>query len=72
MNLPIRNVALPIALMTLCVALSGCGNKGPLVKPSAIPAATPAATAPAAEQPAGDAATNEAPETGSGTPAARR
>lgn len=67
MNLPIRNVALPFALMTLCVALSGCGNKGPLVKPSDAPATTPAAATPA-----GDAAIDETPETGSGTPAARR
>ncbi len=71
MNLPIRNAALPIALMMLCVALSGCGNKGPLVKASDVPAATPAAAAPATEEPASDA-TSEAPETGSGTPAARR
>ncbi|MEO5629086.1 MAG: lipoprotein [Thermomonas sp.] len=69
MNLPIRNVALPLALMTLCVALSGCGNKGPLVRASDVPP-PPAAVAPAAEQPASDA-TSEEPETSSGTPAAR-
>ncbi len=72
MNLPIRSVALLIALLSLCVALAGCGNKGPLIRASEAPAAAKAAVKPpAVETPASDA-TSEEPETSSGTPAAHR
>ncbi|MDI1254013.1 lipoprotein [Thermomonas sp.] len=75
MNVPIKNIALLIALSIACVALTGCGNKGPLVKPSNIPATMPAAkpaVAPAAAVPASDSVVTPVPEPASGTPAARR
>ena len=75
MNLPtmpsIKNIALLIAFPIACVALAGCGNKGPLVKPSDIPAAAPAAT-PEKVDPATEPDATPAPQPVSGTPAARR
>lgn len=60
-------VTLLIASSIACMALAGCGNKGPLVKPSATPAPAPEA-APATGEPA----PTPASEPASGTPAARR
>ncbi|MGV8922489.1 MAG: LPS translocon maturation chaperone LptM [Thermomonas sp.] len=56
-----------------CVALAGCGNKGPLVKPSDIPVPVlaPADASPADPQAADPAATTPAAEPASDTPAAR-
>ncbi|MGV8944376.1 LPS translocon maturation chaperone LptM [Thermomonas sp.] len=63
--LSMKNTALLIGLAIACAALSGCGNKGPLVKPSVTPAETPAtpAVTPAAAEPVAE------PDV---TPAARR
>ena len=75
MNLPIKNIALLSALLTVSVILAGCGNKGPLVKPSDIPAKTPvaaAATVQPAEIPAVDPAVTPASEPASSAPAIPR
>lgn len=66
-----KNIALLIAFSIACVALAGCGNKGPLVKPSDIPATAPAATQDNVE-PAIDPDATPVSEPASGTPAARR
>ena len=66
-----KNIPLLTVLLVLSVALAGCGNKGPLVKPSDMPAAAPAAT-PAETEPAAEPAAAPVPEPTSGTPAARR
>lgn len=71
MNLPIKSIALLIALSITCVALSGCGNKGPLVKPSDIPAATPVVK-PAAAKPAANPAAAPASEAEPDKPATPR
>ncbi|MEO6155027.1 MAG: lipoprotein [Thermomonas sp.] len=68
-------IALLIAVSIACAALMGCGNKGPLVKPSDIPVTTSAATPADAEPaptPATDPAPTPVPEPASGTPAAPR
>lgn len=59
-----RRLALASAILAIMLplALSGCGNKGPLVLPDA-----PADTAVPADAPAADPATPEPPA--SGTPA---
>jgi predicted small lipoprotein YifL len=71
---PMKNIALLIATLIACMALAGCGNKGPLVKPSATPATTPATTPADAEpatDPAATPAATPASEPDPGTPAAR-
>lgn len=75
MNLPIKNIALLSAMLTVSVVLAGCGNKAPLVKPSDIPAKTPAEVPVAvqpAEVPAADPAAAPASEPASSTPAIPR
>lgn len=67
---PIKNIVLLIAISVTCVAVAGCGNKGPLVRPSEIPETAPAQT-PAAE-PAVEPGETPAAEPASGTPAAQR
>ena len=44
-----RRLLIALTLLCACAALAGCGNKGPLVRPSAKTATIPAAagTAPA-------------------------
>lgn len=71
---PIKNIALLIALSIACVAVAGCGNKGPLVKPSDIPEAAPAASTvpPASADPVAEPEVTPVAEPASGTPAAQR
>ena len=70
---PIKNIVLLIVISITCVALAGCGNKGPLVRPSEIPvtASAPAA-APTDGEPAAEPDVTPAAETASGAPAAQR
>lgn len=74
---PIKNIALLIALAITGLALAGCGNKGPLVRPSDIPAPAPAAsTVPAVDESAAEPITEPdatpVADPATGTPAAQR
>ena len=70
---PIKNFVLLLVISLTCVAMTGCGNKGPLVRTSEIPAAASApATAPADAEPAAEPDVTPAAEAASGKPAAQR
>lgn len=75
---PTKNIVFSIALAITGVALAGCGNKGPLVKPSDTPAPTqaastvPAAVDESAAEPVTDPDVTPAAEPASGAPAAQR
>jgi len=75
---PIKNFVLLIAVSITCVALAGCGNKGPLVKPSDIPESAPAAstvspdTVEPTTEPVAEPDAKPVAEPASGTPAAQR
>ncbi|HET7266592.1 MAG TPA: lipoprotein [Oleiagrimonas sp.] len=47
-----RRIATIVLLGAIALALAGCGNKGPLVRPPASPDAAPAAAASSAPAPA--------------------
>ena len=53
MAIPMHRFALALLLMSLCIALAACGQKGPLVRPGSAKPATAhsAAQAPAPELP---------------------
>ena len=53
-----------VALLAIALALTACGNKGPLVMPEAKPADAPAPATPAEQPAAAEPVTTE-----SGTPA---